>query len=156
MQQHLALPCVVDEELCHLAKRPTFLPEIDNNTHATLLRCSYAFLDSVDEVWTAGAYVGSENIRPVEGLKPSPRRTSNKDRHLSAPVAFVVNTDSTFFRRVSAILHRAEDVDCLTADWWQKDVDVGACNKLREHPAGLLEHAPSKRCLGDAKALCHS
>mmetsp|Transcript_15028 Transcript_15028/g.35429 ORF Transcript_15028/g.35429 Transcript_15028/m.35429 type:complete len:298 (-) Transcript_15028:633-1526(-) len=131
----LPLPGVVHKELGHLAQAPALLPEVDNHAHASLLCSPDALLDAVDEVGSARADVGAKDIRAV---------------------ALVVHSDSARLRGVAAVLGGPEDVDSLSADGREEDVDVGARDELREHSSCLLEHGAPKRGLRDPKPLCHA
>lgn len=61
----LTLTLVVHQVLGHLTQCPPFLPEVDNDTCSSFLRCLDALLDAVEEIWTAGADVGSEDVGAI-------------------------------------------------------------------------------------------
>jgi hypothetical protein len=114
---------IVYEILGNLAESPTFLAEIDHNTATTFL----SFLDSLfyakDEVWTACADIGSENVTAV---------------------AFVVDSEGETDIRVCHLGRVAEDVHSETADRGEEELNVVAGDELRVRSSSFLEQAPTK------------
>src|SRR4029453_6986014 len=51
----LTLAGVVDQKLGDLAERAAFLAIVDDDAEAAVLAGARAFLDAVDQIWTAGA-----------------------------------------------------------------------------------------------------
>ena len=92
---HLALACVVDQELGDLTQCPALLARIGHQADAAALRTLDAFLDRMGEVRAAGADVRAEHVRAI---------------------AFVMYPGCQFDIGVGQVLRVAEDVDRLPTD----------------------------------------
>src|SRR6185436_2580032 len=99
----LPLPCVVDEELRHLAERASLLPVIDDEAHAALLRHLDADFHAMREIGAAGADVGAEYV---------------------GAVALVVDAAGDFGGGVSQCADVAEEIERHPADRRQEDVQI--------------------------------
>jgi len=62
-----------------LSQRPSLLPEVDDHSNSTSLSTSRSLLNSIDEVRSAGADVGTEDVGSVAFVVDS-ARTRNKRR----------------------------------------------------------------------------
>lgn len=51
--------------LCDLTKGSAFLAEVDDNTTATILCFLHGFLNTKDEIWSAGADIGAKDIAAI-------------------------------------------------------------------------------------------
>mmetsp|Transcript_5690 Transcript_5690/g.20028 ORF Transcript_5690/g.20028 Transcript_5690/m.20028 type:complete len:228 (+) Transcript_5690:376-1059(+) len=128
----LPLPGIVNQELGNLAKRASLLSEVHDDTDATILSGSYALLDPMHEIGSAGADIGAKDIRPV---------------------ALIMNPHSANLGRILQILCWSEDVDGESSDGGKEDLQVRSGDELGEHPTSLLEHASSEGCLSDVEPL---
>src|SRR5215470_17970181 len=128
----LPLARVVDKELRHLSKRSPLLAVVDNDPESARLRHAHTFLDPVDEIGTAGAYVGPENVRST---------------------ALVVHTASNRRPWVDKLLDVAKKVDGRASNWRQKNLQIRARHQFRVHTACLLEQRAPQGSLGGAEAF---
>ena len=127
----LALPCVVDEELRHLAERAAFLAVVDDEPHAALLRHLDADLDAVREIGPARADVGAEHVRAV---------------------ALVVHAAGDLGGGAAQRADVAEEIERHAADRRQEHVQIGPRDELRKHASRLLEQHAPQLPLGDVEA----
>src|SRR5581483_3018136 len=116
----LALSRVVDEELRHLAERATFFSRVRDDAGAARLRGANANFDAVREVRAARADVRAEDVRAV---------------------ALVVHAAREPLFRIADLAEIYDEVDSNATDRWQKNVEIGTRDELREHAARLLEEA---------------
>jgi len=65
LNHHRRPNCRKTTHLCDLAKGPAFLAEVDYNAAATVLRFLHGFLDTKDEIWSAGADIGAKDIAAI-------------------------------------------------------------------------------------------
>ena len=85
--QHLVFRSGVSENayLCDLAQGTTFFAEIDYHAATALLSLFYSLLDTEDQVRSASANIGTENIADVtlqrEKVAVSATKSHSKKRH---------------------------------------------------------------------------
>src|SRR5262249_62121450 len=89
----LSLTCVVDKELRHLSKRSPLLAIVDNDAEAARLSHAHTFLDAVNKIGPARAYVGPDNVRST---------------------ALVVHTASNRRSRIGKLINLAKKIDRRT------------------------------------------
>ena len=128
----LALARVVDQELGDLAQGAAFLAIVDDDAQPALLRHFHADLDAVREIGPAGADVGAEDV---------------------GAVALVVEAAGDLRLRLADLFHVAEEIDRGAADRRQEQFEVGTCDQLGVHAAGLLEERSAQIDLGHAEAF---
>src|SRR5438046_997590 len=97
--------------------RPS-LRKYASSPRAAVLRAANALLDRVREVRTAGTDGRTENVRAV---------------------ALIMHARGQWHARVADAAHVAEQIQRLTADRRQEQLDVAARDELRIHARGLLE-----------------
>src|SRR6266481_4313358 len=130
----LPLAGIVDEELGDLAERPPLLAVVNDDPYPALLRGLDADFDAVDEVRTARADIGAEDIRAVALVMDAAG-----DNRLGVGDPFDV----------------AKEINRHPADRRQQDFDIGPGDELGEHPPGLLEQGAPEVGLGYPKARGH-
>lgn len=113
-----SFPSVVYEVLGHFTKSSTFFTEIDDNTATTFL----CFFDSLfyaeDEVRTAGADVGAEDVTAV---------------------TFIVNTERKTDVGIGHFCRITEDVDSQTTDGREEKLDVASSDEFGVGTTGFFK-----------------
>lgn len=104
--------------LCNFTQCASFLAEIDNHSAAAVLRLLHGLLNSEQEIRTAGADIGSKDIRAV---------------------TLVVDTESQLAVRIRHLLRIAKSVDSETTNWREEDLDIRTGDKLGERSTSVFE-----------------
>lgn len=104
--------------LCNFAQCASFLAEIDNHSATAILCLLHGLLNSEQEIRTAGADIGSKDIRAV---------------------TLVVYTEGQLAVRIRHLLRVAKGVDSKTTNWRKENFDIGTGDKLGERPASVFE-----------------
>lgn len=118
-----ALPSVIHKILGHFAKGSAFLAEVDDDATTTFLGLFDSLLHAEDEVGSACANIGTEDITTIALVVDAESKSDVRIRH---------------FRRVT------EDVYREATDGGKEELDVGACDEFGIGATGLFEQSPPK------------
>ncbi|KAH3666512.1 hypothetical protein OGAPHI_003508 [Ogataea philodendri] len=113
-----SLSCVVNKILCHFSKRSAFFTEVCNHSISTLLGFLGGLSKAKDQITSARADIGEENIRT---------RT------------FVVNSKCQTLFRIWNIFWVSENVNGCSSDWWEERFNIRTSDQFWVHSVSVFK-----------------